>query len=69
MENIFNKIRIPSDYLFDINLEWDLFKYLDENLDKENAILLDWDLKNANYNILIFDLRNALKTNANEEYI
>jgi hypothetical protein len=68
MVNIFNDLTIPN-YFFDIKLEWDLFKYLDENLDKENAILLDWDLKNANYNILIFDLRNALKTNANEEYI
>jgi hypothetical protein len=68
MVNIFNELIIPI-YFFDIKLEWDLFKYLDENLDKENAILLGWDLKNANYNILIFDLRNALKTNANEEYI
>ena len=57
MENIFNKIRIPSDYLFDINLEWDLFKYLDENLDKENAILLGWDLE------------ITLKINANGKYI
>jgi hypothetical protein len=57
MENIFNKIRIPSDYLFDINLEWDLFKYLDENLDKENVILLGWDLE------------TELKINANGKYI
>jgi hypothetical protein len=57
MENIFNKIRIPSDYLFDINLEWDLFKYLDENLDKENVILLGSDLE------------TELKINANGKYI
>jgi hypothetical protein len=43
MVNIFNELIIPI-YFFDINLEWDLFKYLDENLDKENAILLGWDL-------------------------
>jgi hypothetical protein len=60
MENTFNDLTIPNNFFDSFYLyilHDDILNHLYNNLDKEN------------YNILIFDLRNALKTNANEEYI
>jgi hypothetical protein len=58
MVNIFNKVKLPFffDNLFITNLEWDLLKYIDENLSNEN-------------NLLRWGLKTALKINANGEYI
>jgi transcriptional accessory protein Tex/SPT6 len=59
MENIFNKQIISRYYFanFSINIKYDLFDYLDDNLDKENIETFFWDLK------------TALTNNANGEYI
>jgi hypothetical protein len=53
MENIFEKINLQYNYFFNLNLGWDLFYYLYDNLENENDTL-KWDL------------RHALTTNANE---
>jgi hypothetical protein len=57
MENIFNKLIISMDDFFILNIEWDLYNYISNNLDKQNYQTFCWDLK------------NALTNNANEEYI
>jgi hypothetical protein len=57
MENIFNVITIPNNYFFNVNLEWDLLKYLNDNLKHENNIILTWELY------------TALTINANGKYI
>ena len=57
MENIFNKLIISMDDFFILNIEWDLFNYISNNLDKQN------------YQTFCWDLSIALTTNANEEYI
>jgi hypothetical protein len=61
MENIFNKLTIPtSTYFFNSSyslITHHLFDYLYNNLYDEN------------YFTFTSDLRNALKTNANGEYI
>jgi hypothetical protein len=59
MNNIFNQVSIQTYYFIDtdtLNNTSDLWYYLTDNLFVENIILK-------------FDLRNALKTNANGEYI
>jgi hypothetical protein len=64
MENIFEKLilqnnyfNISSDDLFKTNLEWNLLKYLNDNLKYENNIISTWELD------------TVLTTNANGEYI
>ena len=57
MENIFNELIIPMDDFFNLNIKYDLLNYLGDNLQKENYVTFSWDL------------RNALKNNANGEYI
>jgi hypothetical protein len=44
MENIFNVITIPNNYFFNVNLEWDLLNYLDNNLYDETV---RWNLRNT----------------------
>jgi hypothetical protein len=64
MENIFINLTIPM-YYFNFNMSfnisddlfYDLYSYLYVNLEHENYQTLRWDLN------------NALKTNANGEYI
>ena len=53
MVNIFNKLIISMDDFFNLNIEWDLFYYLYNNLDKQNYITFR------------LDLSIALTTNAN----
>jgi hypothetical protein len=58
MKNIFEKCKITN-YFFDsipINIKYDLYYYLFDNLDKENYFIR-------------LDLETALKINANGEYI
>jgi hypothetical protein len=57
MENIFNKLIISMDDFFILNIEWDLYNYISDNLDKQNFITFR------------LDLSIALKTNANGKYI
>ena len=64
MENIFEKLILQNNYfnissndLFKTNLEWNLLKYLNDNLKYENNIILTWELD------------TVLTTNANGEYI
>jgi hypothetical protein len=59
MDKIFNELPIPKYYFanFSINIKYDLFDYLDDNLDKENIETFRWDLE------------NGLTNNANGEYI
>jgi hypothetical protein len=47
MNNIFEKQPITEHYfnkLFKTNLEWNLLKYLNDNLKDENNIILTWEL-------------------------
>jgi hypothetical protein len=51
MENIFEKLILQNNYfnissndLFKTNLEWNLLKYLNDNLKYENNIILTWEL-------------------------
>jgi hypothetical protein len=64
MENIFEKLILQNNYfnissndLFKTNLEWNLLKYLNDNLKYENNIISTWELD------------TVLTTNANGEYI
>jgi hypothetical protein len=64
MENTFEKLILQNNYfnissndLFKTNLEWNLLKYLNDNLKYENNIILTWELD------------TVLTTNANGEYI
>jgi len=56
MNNIFEKLKISTHYFDIIFIKPDLYRYLYDNLEDEND-KFRWDL------------RNALKTNANGEYI
>jgi hypothetical protein len=56
MKNIFNKLIISMDDFFILNIEWDLYNYISNNLDKQNYITFR------------LDLSIALKTNANGKY-
>ena len=44
MENIFEKINLRYNYFFNVNLEWDLLNYLDNNLYDETV---RWNLRNT----------------------
>ena len=56
MKNIFNKLIISMDDFFILNIEWDLYNYISDNLYIEIHTLSQ-------------DLSIALKTNANGKYI
>jgi hypothetical protein len=56
MVNIFEKLITTSDYFSNLNLGWDLFYYLYDNLENENDTLRR-------------NLENTLTNNANGKYI
>jgi hypothetical protein len=56
MVNIFEKINLQYNYFFNLNLGWDLFYYLYDNLENENDTLRR-------------NLENTLTNNANGKYI
>jgi hypothetical protein len=56
MVNIFNELIISMDDFFILNIEWDLYNYISDNLYIEIHTLSQ-------------DLSIALKTNANGKYI
>jgi hypothetical protein len=50
MNNIFEKQAIPKHYfnnLLKTNFEWNLLNYLNDNLKRENNIILTWELDTA----------------------